>query len=271
VEFLLECVGFPPDQDLEALARTARERGEPVPWRGPSGEHLRLDLGAGLELRFDREEGSDAWSLHPHYSAAQRLRVAVEEVRALPDSPFDALLLGWANPAPPLEARAHDDLDESCFVSCMLTDARRLPAELQRRHVLAVSLAAFALDVEHVGSATEADARARAAALPRHRLASGGWLEARGGPVDPGGCGELSLPVLSVRKLDNPFTSAPYSLVLVDAPGRPLPLFVSSWQLDFDGLQAPEPGLFVTGTFLLTGRIAGGLASPSARVGRAFG
>src|SRR5688572_12814836 len=104
VDFLLECIGFSPDQDLERLAELVRARGEPVAWRGPRGEHLRLALAPGLDLRLDREDGASYSSLYPHYQCEQRLRVAVEEVRALPDSPYDGLLLGRANPI--VDARA---------------------------------------------------------------------------------------------------------------------------------------------------------------------
>ena len=56
VDFLLECIGFPPGYDLDALAGEVRARGEPVPWRGKSGEHLRLAIGGGLEVRLDTDE-----------------------------------------------------------------------------------------------------------------------------------------------------------------------------------------------------------------------
>ena len=98
MDFLLECIGFPPDQDLDELARLARENGDTVPWRGPLGEHYRVPLGAGLDLRVDREEDSDVWSLYPSYLSDNRLRIAVHSIRGLPDSAYDALVFGWANP-----------------------------------------------------------------------------------------------------------------------------------------------------------------------------
>ena len=45
----------------------------------------------------------------------------------------------------------------------------------------------------------------------------------------------------------------------VDAPGRPLDLFVSRWQLAADGFESPRPGWRIEGAFLFTGRVSGGL------------
>ena len=56
-----------------------------------------------------------------------------------------------------------------------------------------------------------------------------------------------------------------------DAPGRPLLLFVSPWQLSTDGLPAPRPGWRIEGHFLFTGVIAGGLPGPRRAITRSFG
>ncbi len=263
MDFLLECVGFPPDHDLAALAQLAREGGEPVAWRGPLGEHLRLPLAPGLDLRLDREEGKASFSLYPHYQSAQRLRIAVDEVRTLPDSPYDALLLGRANPS----ASSLPEMDhESYPLACVLTDARRLPQRMERGHVLAVALAGFALDLQQVGEAPRSKADSGS---PGFR--DGGWIEPLGGAEDPGGCVDLALRVRSLSSFVNPLTGRPVSRLETDAPGRPLTLFLSPWQIEAEGLCAPEPGSWVCGTFLLSGRVAGGLGSPVARLRRAFG
>lgn len=263
MDFLLECIGFAPDQDLERLAALVRERGEPVAWRGPRGEHLRLALAPGLDLRLDREEGAGFYSLYPHFQCEQRLRVAVDQVRSLPDSPFDALLTGCANPAaraaPPSDAESYD-------LSLVLTDARRLPARVERGHVLAVAIAGFALDVAAVGAEPSAAAPSRAL-----RFRDGGWIEPLGGADDPGGCVDLSLCVRSTRRFENPLSGLAVDQLVVEAPGRPLTLFVSPWQLGEDGLQAPAAGSWISGTFVLSGRIAGGLGGPSQRGRRSFG
>jgi hypothetical protein len=254
VEFLLECIGFPPDQDLAELARLARRDGEPVAWRGPQGEHLRLPLGDGLEVRMDREDGSEVWSLSPYFEASQRLRVALEALRFLDDSPYDALVSGRANP--PARAHAGAETDESYPLSAVLTDARRLPRKVERGHVLAMALAGFAVDVDFVGPD------------PGEKAPS---IAPLGGTQEPGGCVEVSLRVLRLRELTNPVSASPVQLLEVQAPGRSLPFFLSPWQLRMDGLPAPRPGWRVEGTFLLCGRIAGGLGGPSDSVGRAFG
>lgn len=256
MEFLLECVGFPPNQSSEALVETARLQGEPVAWRGPSGEHLRLDLGAGLELRLDREEGQDWWTLMPFYRSPYRLRVGVTRLGRPAESPYDALLVGWVDPPAPDAPRLVRG-PGAYVLTTWLTDARRLPAGVGPGSVLAVTTAGFAVDLTFVGPNEAA----------RHR----GWLERPsgfscqplGGASDPGGCSELSARVQSMRHTRNPLTKQAVDVIEVDAPVRPLHLFLSPWQLAAEGLPRPRPGWRVEGTFLFTGRIAGAL--PQAR------
>ena len=59
MNFLLECFGFPPDADEQTIVQQVINEGESVPWRGPEGEHYRLQIATDLELRVDREEGSE--------------------------------------------------------------------------------------------------------------------------------------------------------------------------------------------------------------------
>ena len=268
MDFLLECIGFPPDQDLAELARMAREEGESVPWRGPLGEHYRVPLGPGLDLRVDREEDSDLWSLYPYFQSDNRLRIAVHSLRSLPDSAYDALVFGWANP--PLEG-SFVDSPEAYPVSAVLTDRRRLPRRLEAGHVLAVTVAGFALDVRFVGPQGAVAQHAPGGAPIERELPGGGWIAPLGGADDPGGCVELSLPIRAVRELKNSLTGRPVTFIEAEAPARPMVLFTSPWQLECDGLPAPRAGWRVEGTFLLTGRIAGGLPSPTDRLGRSFG
>jgi hypothetical protein len=253
VDFLLECIGFPPNQDMSDLAARARRDGEPVAWRGPHGEHLRLALGGGLELRMDREQGASHWSLSPYFEASQRLRVALESLRYPDDSPYDVLIAGWANP--PYRANPDGTPNDSYPLCALLTDARKLPRTLPRGHVIAVALAGFALDVSWLGP----DSGRGAAITPI------------GGADAPGGCVDVSLRIENVRELANPVTGARVQLLEVATPGRPLPFFASSWQLQVDDLPQPQPGWRIEGSFLLCGRIAGGLGGPESRAGRAFG
>jgi hypothetical protein len=263
VDFLLECIGFPPGTDLDALVARVAHEGEPAPWRGPGERHLRLPLGGGLELRLDREEPDSPWSLLPHYQSPHRLRVAIESVRGVPDSRFDALITGWADPP---GAWPRDDGAPGAYRLCAwLLDARRLPLDLAPGNVLALALAGFALDVGYVGP----NAGAREAAIIERE--HGAWIEPLGGPDDPGGCSEVSLRIQEVRHMRNPLSGEALELIVADAPGRPLELFASRWQLERDGLPAPRPGWRIEGSFLLSGRIAGGLPSQGRALGRAFG
>jgi len=252
MDFLLECIGFPPSTDLTSLAARVRREGEPVALRGPKGEHLRLSLSGGLEVRLDREEGSEHDSLWPYYESPRRLRVALEDLRTVPDSPFDVLLTGRANPPLPEDPWREGTGDEYALVT-YLCDARRLPRNLPRGHVLAVSLAGFALDVSYVGPNLGPQSRYL------RDEPGGSTLLPLLGSDQPGGCMELSLVVRAIHHLENPVTREPIERIEADAPGRPLDLFLSRWQLEAHGLEAPRPGGRIEGAFLLQGRIAGGL------------
>ena len=263
VDFLLECIGFPPDYDIEELVERIRAEGEPAVWRGPADRHLRYDLGAGLELRLDRDTQGDHWHLFPQVQVPHRLRVAVERVRQLPDSPFDALLHGWADP-PSSEYR--DGPRPGAYrLSVLLTDARRLPHNLARGSVLAVSMAGFALDVLYVGP-NSGVSDPRILEQPH-----GAAIGALGGIDDPGGCADVSVRIREIRHCVNPFTGMPVDMLVTDAPGRPLQLMVSRWQLEKDSLPLPRPGWRIEGTFLFSGRIAGGVPGPKRATGSSFG
>ena len=48
-------------------------------------------------------------------------------------------------------------------------------------------------------------------------------------------------------------------------------IFVSRWQLEREGLPMPRPGWRIEGTFVFTGRLAGGLPPVRPRRERSFG
>ena len=275
MDFLLECIGFPPDTDLEELSARIQREGDAVAWRGPQGLHLRLPLGGGIEVRLDREEGAETLALWPHHEVRRRLRVAVQSVSPLPDSPYDALLHGLANPpvpgledtlavgeragGPPLEVAGED-----WPLATYLSDARRVPRSLRVGHVVAVSVSGFSLDVTYVGP--NEGVRDPFVLEEPH----GALLLPVGDPDRPGGAMELSLRIRGVRSVRNELTGEPVRILEVDAPGRPLDLFVSPWQLAELGLPEPRSGWRIEGAFLFTGRVSGGLPSPQRRA-RTFG
>ncbi len=270
MDFLLECVGFPPDHPLDDIVGRALRDGEPAAWRGDPRTHRRLALVGGVDLAIERDDPGLDWTIVPHFRQDARLRVAVEEIRKVPDSRFDALLVGWA--APPVrspEDAARARIEESAGlltlahagaypISAFLTDARRLPGKLLQGHVLAVAIAGFALDVTYTGID---GGTSRREVLD---LENGASVEPLGGPADPGGCADVSARVVAVRRLYNPITRCEFDILTVDAPERPLTLFVSRWQLEKDGLPAPRVGDRIEGVFLFSGRIAGGLPGPRA-------
>ncbi len=262
MDFLLECIGFLPEDDPESLAELALREGEAAPWRGDPDRHRRLDLGGGLELRADREEGQDFWTVLPHYQVPHRMRVAVEQLQLVPDSPFDALLSGWACPPPPGEVT---DAPGAYRLTTWLSDARRLPRSLPAGHVLAVSVAGFALDVTYVGPN---DGVRDQAILERER---GAFVAPLGAGDAPGGCCDVSLRIREIRHVRNRVTGRAVDVLVCDAPDRPLTLFTSPFQLEHDGYEAPRPGWRIEGTFLFTGHVSGGLRGPRREAGRAFG
>lgn len=263
MDFLLECIGFPPDHPIDDIVAHVLAHGEPAAWRGDPARHRRLSLGGGLELRMDKDDGQPSWNLLPHYQVEHRLRVAVDEIRSLPDSPFDALLLGWA--APPVEAAMHIASPGAYRLCTYIMDARRLPKSLAPGHVLAVCIAGFALDVSYVGPD---DGAADPLILDEECGAS---IRPLGSPQDPGGCADVSLRIRNILHLVNPITGIPVEALEVDAPGRPLQLFASRWQLEKDGLESPRTGYRIEGTFMFSGRIAGGLPGPRRRARERFG
>ncbi|MEZ6014235.1 MAG: hypothetical protein R3F49_03920 [Planctomycetota bacterium] len=281
MDFLLECIGFPPGTDDQALVARIRAEGEGAPWRGDSAHHLRSTLGDGLELRADQEPGQSFWTVLPHYRAQHRLRVAVERVLRPAESPFDALLHGWACPAfgggAPFSARpgardheSFDDLERGGApglyrIATWITDARRLGQEPYPGHVLAISIAGFGVNVDAVIPNREVS---DPSILERP---SGAWIAPLGGPDDPGGCCDVSLRVRSLRRSQNAWTKEPVTILECDAPERPILLFVSPWQLARDGLALPRPGWRVEGTFLFSGRLEGGIPRPGRVAGRHFG
>ena len=262
MDHLLECVGVPPDFPRSELEARVLREGEPAPWRGAPEDHLRLALSGGLELRMDREEDEVNWTLTPHFRDAHRVRLAVDSIRGAPDSPYDALLCGWAFPPVPGEP---SHLPGAYRLAVWVNDARRLPRRIQPGHVIGVGCTGYALAVDYIG---DNDGGQASGVLTRPH---GARLLPLTGADSPSGCMHLSARIRTVRHIHNPLTGRNVDLLEIDAPGRPLHLFTSPWQLEDDGIVPPRPGLRVEGVFLFTGRIAGGLPHPSAQVRAAFG
>ncbi|MEL6714358.1 MAG: hypothetical protein AAFU73_07350 [Planctomycetota bacterium] len=256
MDFLLECIGFPPDLGEDDVAELVRTRGEAAAWRGAGEDHRVLALGQGLHgqslvVRADRDGPGGQWSLTPELRGTRPRRLAVTSIVRPQDQPFDALLTGWAHPPPPGEDP--EGPPGAYRLSAWVSDARRIGRRLLPGHVLAVEAAGFALHVERI---VAGDAAFAASVLERP---SGAYVRPLGAPDDPGGGCDVSLRIQSVRRLVNAVTDEVVVVALCDAPDRPIPLLLSPWQLDRDGHERPRPGLRVEGTFLFTGRIAGGL------------
>jgi len=275
LDFLLECIGFPPDWDLDRVMGEVRARGSAAPWRGSSGQHLAMPIAGDLGLRLDQDEGFEP-ELWPFYSSRYRCRVGVTSLSMVPDSSYDAVLLGTTNPIAPIEHEAGDwridDLDDpdgeanvSHPIAACLTDARRLPHNLPPGHVLAINVAGFALSIDYVGP-NEGGSIPDVVDRPH-----GASIEVLGGDANPAACMELSMRVRSISHLRNVITGERINRIELDAPGNPLEVFVSPWQLELDGLPHPKPGSRIEGVFLLLGRIVGGLPRTRKKRRVAFG
>ena len=252
MDFLLECVGFPPGTDYERLEDRLLRSGESVPLVQSKGEHLRMALGGGVELRLDRELDSDPCVIWPHFNSQRRLRVAYRGTVPSPGTPYDVVMHGLANPPIPDDPWGEaGGMDYA--LSTHLTGARLLPKNLVHGHVLALSVAGFGLDVSYCGP-NDGVRDPNILEEP-----SGAHLLPSVGSDAPLGCMDLSLRIRSIRRLENPWTQEPIIILEVDAPGRPLELFISPWQLDFGAQEEPRPGYRIEGSFLFSGRIAGGL------------
>jgi hypothetical protein len=255
MDFLLECIGFPPDVGEDGLIEFIQAHGEAAALRGDPENHRVLGLGGGLEVRADRATTGAYWTLTPQFKVPHRLRFAVTSIVRHPDSPFDALLAGWAAPA--IEAPGRPASAASQAGAYRLTtwiyDARRLGSRISPGHVLAISVAGFAVHVDRV--IANEDVR-DPSILSR---VAGADIRPLGGPDEPGGCCDVSLRIQAVRRIKNRLTGEPVEIAICDAPDRPLLLFLSPWQLKGDGHPAPQPGMRIEGTFMFTGRIAGGL------------
>lgn len=252
MDFLLECIGFPPTYGEDDVVDIVRERGEPAPWRGAGEHHRILSLGSGLEIRADRDPQQAFWALTPHYRVPHRLRLAVTSIVRPPDAPFDALLSGWASPPAPVD-REEGHAPGLYRLSTWISDARRLGRRVESGHVLAVSVAGFAVHVDRVIE--------NAAVEPKSILErpAGASIRPLGAPDEPGGCCDVSVRIRAVQRVRNEVTGEPVEIAVCDTPDRPMLLFVSPWQLEGEALPALGPGRRLEGTFLFTGRLAGGL------------
>lgn len=252
VDFLLECIGFPPSVGVDELLDVIDVHGEPAAWRGVAEDHRALHLGGGLEVRADRDPGQAFWTVTPHLRVPTRRRLAITSIVRPSESPFDALLAGWCSPPTPEEWREGDP-PGLYPLSTWITDARRLEGRVRPGKVLAVSIAGFAVHVEQILPNAETTP---ASLLERP---AGALIRPLGGPEDPGGCCDVSLRIRTIQHTVNTVTGEPVEIALCDAPDRPIALLLSPWQLERDGLQRPRPGWRIEGTFMFTGRIAGGL------------
>ena len=365
MDFLLECIGFSPDWNLDTVMGLVRERGQAAPWRGKPSEHLTMPLAGGLELRLDQEPDLPP-NLWPFYTSRYRRRVSIQSLRRLEDSPGDAILIGRANPGfldgDPSAGWGTPFDDEEHDLTCYFTDATRLPRAVQPGTVVAVMLAGFGLQVEYIGpnetspsrygfapdgdlqappsdllngalahvptnqlgepilppldrhapqnAGTEANdptaqldtaitellqnlapdlapklpedptATFRPGAVPSSASSPlaidvlnnprGAAIEFLGGPDSPSASMQISARIRTVSHLVNHLTGKPVNRIELDAPGLPIEVFISPWQLEADGLPPPKPGWRIEGVFLMLGRNIGPLPKPRP-TGVAFG
>ena len=360
MDFLLECIGFSPDWNIDTVMGLVRERGQTAPWRGKPSEHLTMPLAGGLELRLDQEPDLPP-NLWPFYTSRYRRRVSVQSLRRLEDSAGDAILIGRANPGfldgDPSAGWGTPFDDEEHDLTCYLTDAARLPRTVQPGTVVAVMLAGFGLQVDYIGPNEASPSRygfppdgdlqappsdllnGPLAHVPTNQLGEpvlppldrgstpsrpapeddagsqandptaqldtaitellqnlapnlredptttfrpdaasssassplandvlnnprGAAITFLGGPDSPSASMQISARIRTVSHLVNHLTGKPVNRIELDAPGLPIEVFISPWQLEADGLPPPKPGWRIEGVFLMLGRNIGPLPKP---------
>ena len=262
MDFLLECVGVPPDWPLERLVAEAVENGEGAVWRGQASHHRSLRLSADVQVLVERD-AKGHWHTLPLCATPHRLRVAVERRMRTADTRFDTAIGGWV--APEWGAEPSTDPRGAWPIAASLVDARKLPPRLPKGHVLALEACALALDLSYVGDDAHCT---HTEALGNER---GAWLEPLGGADSPVGAMELSARVSRILRETNPLTHEAYEVLELDCPARPVRALVSQWQREQDELPRIEVGARIEGVFLFVGRVCGGLPGPQAKARGAFG
>ncbi|MHC4378920.1 MAG: ubiquitin family protein [Planctomycetota bacterium] len=279
MQFLLECIGFGPDHDLDDLQRRLQREGLYVRGRSGEGDHQRLLLSHGLEVWLDpgRPATASAPAIDPMlWPGVAPGRPSAFQVRGLEDphgAPFSSVVRASlaerrsATPQGGARESEGDAPDESTRRrdggpvigwSFALVDDGPPP---QVGEVVELALTGFALDVTAVLPAPPGG---------RARLdGARGWVTPQfSGPELPG-CLEVALPIDAVQVLHNPLTGEPVERVLTTtSAGVRLELFTSRWQRAEDGLAPLEPGGWIAGTFLAVGRRAEGYPFPRRAVSR---
>lgn len=251
MDFLLECAGFPPETNVEALTKRAWEEGQGAPWAGSRPHQRRVQVGTDLEVRADRSPAG--FTLLPHGRGRGLLRFRIDHLRPSPDSRFEALAVGALAPAPPgIEADEWGTIPLSVWLADG-TRARRVPPG----STVALHLAGYALDLESIGEGAGEEGPTRFRPLE--------------GEGDPLACTEVRGRVLSVVRPRNAWSGEDALACEVATPERPLRLWLSPWLVAQEGLPLPEPGHVLEGTFLFMGEIVTGLGSQQERAGPSFG
>lgn len=244
LHFLLESLGFPPGTDFVRLAGAVSKT-------EVSGRTFEFGCGLGLHgsrrgeapranaygKRLHRTAPERADGLWPSFRGAAPVRFEVESVAPAEEAPRFASLQGRLG-------EVGSSSTASVPIAWMDSAA---PAAGEIRYV---HLCGFAIDVESLGFL---------ACPPRFSFQPGTARQAASfgrfeRPLDlgaPRNVIELDLNIDRVFVLENPLTHESFDLVEVLAPGGRLPLFVSRWQLEEDGLPAPEPGMRIRGAFWL--------------------
>ncbi len=278
MQFLLECIGFGPDHDLDDLQRQLRREGRSVRGRSGEGDHRRLLLSHGLEVWLDpgcpptRNQPAIEPMLWPGVAPGRPSAFTIHGLEDPLGAPFSSVVRaslairpqsaasGAPAASPGQDPWAPQRRDDGPVVgwSFALVDDGPPPS---RGDVVELALSGFALDVT---------ATLPPPACGRSRLeGSRGWVTPQfSGPELPG-CVELALPIEGLQVLVNPITGEPVERVVsTTSDGVRLELFSSRWQREEDGLGPLEPGGWIAGTFLLVGRRAEGYPYPRRAVSR---
>lgn len=282
MQFLLECIGFGPDHDLDDLQRRLQREGISVRGRSREGDHRRLQLSHGLEIWLDPGQPAvaDGSTVDPLlWPAVAPGPTNAFQVRGLDTphgAPFSAVVRASQaqrrsaalepthRPVAPgrsvVAAEYRRRLDGGPVIGWTFALVDDGPAP-QIGEVLDLALTGYALEVTAVLPAPPGG-RAR---LKECR----GWVTPQFSGPDLPGCIQVALPIEAVQLLHNSLSGEAVERVLTTtAEGVRLELFTSRWQREEDGLAPLEPGGWIAGTFLAVGRRAEGYPYPRRAVSR---
>lgn len=254
-----QMIGLAVDDEkaLEEWALRAAEAGTPVPT--PGGEHyLRWEVGEGAEVWVAIDEGHQIVGVHPHFHGAATMRVAlIGRVLADAEDPLLGAFHGWANPVENGAGENDETAGDYPFVFAAPDFAAW--AALPLPVTVSVSVAAFAHelsaypDEDAYMASQESELKFAAESFIPSGLFTDGEDEA------PRPLAMFTGRVLETDTRTPPGSWRAFTWARVRTLGGEVDVVAARDEVQGEVV----PGGIVTGSFWLSGRIAGAPPAPS--------